>query len=112
MPVAYEELKAQLEKERTRLLSELEEVQTLAPEVVGYGNHMADSASGAFDQARDLALRQNLERMLHEVEKALNRFEEGTYGLCEECGQPIDPARLTALPWATLCLDCQHRREQ
>jgi DnaK suppressor protein len=72
---------------------------------------MADDASAAFDQARDLALQGNLERMLHQVEQALDRLDNGAYGVCETCGKPIDPARLEALPHAAHCLDCQRRLE-
>jgi RNA polymerase-binding protein DksA len=76
---------------------------------VGYGNHMADDASEAYEQAKDLALRQNAEQLLVQVTNALERFEQGTYGICEHCETEIDPARLKALPYATLCLHCQQR---
>jgi DnaK suppressor protein len=52
---------------------------------------------------------QILKRMA-EVEHALHKFDQGTYGLCDICGQPIDPARLEALPQANLCLNCKARR--
>jgi DnaK suppressor protein len=106
-----EKLKMRLEAERERLLTELSQTNVVERENLGYGNHMADDATEAFEQAKDLALRQNLERLLDQVEGALERFEAGTYGLCEQCGREIDPARLKALPYATLCLPCQQRRE-
>ena len=107
-----EKLKMRLEAERERLLNELSQTNVVVErENLGYGNHMADDATEAFEQAKDLALRQNLERLLDQVEDALERFEEGTYGLCEQCGEEIDPARLKALPYATLCLSCQQHRE-
>jgi DnaK suppressor protein len=106
-----EKLKMRLEAERERLLNELSQTNVVERENLGYGNHMADDATEAFEQAKDLALRQNLERLLDQVEDALERFEEGTYGLCEQCGGEIDPARLKALPYATLCLSCQQHRE-
>ena len=106
-----EKIKRRLETERTRLLTELSQTNVVERENLGYGNHMADDATEAFEQAKDLALRQNLERLLDQVEDALERFEAGTYGLCEQCGVEIDPARLKALPYATLCLSCQQRRE-
>ena len=106
-----EKLRMRLEAERERLLTELSETDFGERENLGYGNHMADDATEAFEQAKDLALRQNLERLLDQVEDALQRFEAGTYGLCEQCGKDIDPARLKALPYATLCLSCQQRRE-
>jgi DnaK suppressor protein len=100
-----------LEAERERLLTELSQTTFIERDNLGYGNHMADDATEAFEQAKDLALRQNMERLLEQVEGALERFEEGTYGLCERCEGEIDPARLKALPYATLCLSCQQRRE-
>jgi DnaK suppressor protein len=106
-----EGLKIRLEAERERLLTELSQTNVVERENLGYGNHMADDATEAFEQAKNLALRQNLERLLDQVEDALERFEAGTYGLCEQCGREIDPARLKALPYATLCLSCQQRRE-
>jgi RNA polymerase-binding protein DksA len=70
---------------------------------------MADDATEAFEQAKGLALRQNAEQLLAQVTDALERFEQGSYGICERCGVEIDPARLEALPYATLCLRCQQR---
>jgi DnaK suppressor protein len=106
-----EKLKMRLEVEKERLLTELSQANVVERDNLGYGNHMADDATEAFEQAKDLALRQNLERLLEQVEGALERFERGTYGLCEQCGKEIDPARLKALPYAILCLSCQQRRE-
>jgi len=106
-----EKLKIRLEAERERLLTELRQANVVERDNLGYGNHMADDATEAFEQAKDLALRQNLERLLEQVEGALARFVRGTYGLCEQCGKEIDPARLKALPYAILCLSCQQRRE-
>jgi DnaK suppressor protein len=49
---------------------------------------------------------------LGQVNDALGKFDKGTYGLCEDCGDKIDRARLQALPYATLCIQCQHQRER
>ena len=106
-----EKLRMRLRAERERLLAELSQTNVVDRKNLGYSTHMADDATEAFEQAKDLALRQNLERLLGQVEGALERFEPGTYGLCEQCGREIDPARLKALPYATLCLSCQQRRE-
>jgi RNA polymerase-binding transcription factor len=100
-----------LESERARLQDVIAQMDAEGGENLGYGNHMADDASEAFEQAKDLALRQNAEQLLTRVEDALERFERGTYGVCEHCGTEIDPARLQALPYATLCLRCQQRIE-
>jgi RNA polymerase-binding protein DksA len=103
-------LKAQLVEELQLLKDQLSQLPVQEGRSLGYGNHMADDATAAFEQARELALRQNLERTLRQVEHALRRFEKGTYGICEECGQEIDPERLAVLPYATLCLNCAERR--
>jgi DnaK suppressor protein len=112
MGVSHEFLKQQLEDHRARLLEEIEQFRIAGRDNLGYGNHQADDATDAFEQAKELSLLQNSERVLAKVEAALARFEVGTYGVCERCGQQIDPARLKALPYAALCMDCQQRTEQ
>lgn len=64
------------------------------------------------EKARNLALHVNLQRLLDQVDDALAKFDKGTYGLCEDCGGRIDPARLKALPYATRCIQCQQKRER
>ena len=108
----HDTLKASLEAERERLVGQLQQLPVSGKKNLGYSTHMADDASAACDQARDLALRDNLERTLKQVEKALHRFDNGAYGVCESCGGSIDPARLRALPHATRCLGCQRRLER
>ena len=49
---------------------------------------------------------------IREIRAALDRIEEGTYGICEQCEKPIGPRRLEAVPWATLCISCQHEAER
>ncbi len=102
-------LRSFLENERQRLEAVVAQKDAEGGTNLGYGNHMADDASEAFEQAKGLALRQNAEQLLVQVTDALARFEQGTYGTCEKCGTEIDPARLKALPYATLCLRCQQR---
>lgn len=99
-------------EERARLIEELADTAALERGGTGLSNHMADEATEAFEQAKALALRQNLERTLQAIEAALNKMDRGTYGICENCGQPIDPARLKAKPDAALCLDCRQRLEK
>jgi DnaK suppressor protein len=112
MGVSHEVLKGRLEDERSRLLDEIEQFRISGRDNLGYGNHQADDATDAFEQAKELSLLQHSERVLAQVEAALARFDQGVYGLCERCGEKIDPARLQALPYATLCMSCQQRLEQ
>jgi len=112
MTVSYEQLRQRLEEQHTRLIAEIKQFQIAGCENLGYGNHQADDATDAFEQAKELSLLQNSERVLAQVEDALARFEQGTYGSCERCGETIDPARLKALPYATFCMTCQQSLER
>src|SRR5512136_2802967 len=112
MTVLHEKLKKQLKEEHKRLKAELSTFPVNDRGAIGYSTHQADDATEAFEQAKGLTLRQNTERVLQKVETALARFEDGTYGLCSDCGRPMDPARLEALPYAQLCLDCQSKQER
>jgi RNA polymerase-binding protein DksA len=104
-----EVLRSFLEDERVRLETVIAQIEAEGGKNLGYGNHMADDATEAFEQAKDLALRQNAEQLLTQVTDALERFDQGTYGICQQCSAEIDPARLKALPYVTLCLRCQQR---
>lgn len=106
MSIKYQELKEELQARRDRLAVEIEGLKTAPGATVGYGNHMADDASYAFEQTKSLALHENLRTLLVQVNEALVRFENGTFGVCENCGQSIDPARLEAIPYAPLCIHC------
>jgi RNA polymerase-binding protein DksA len=75
-------------------------------------NHLAENASATFDREIDYTLEENSEHVLAEIDAALRRIDEGTYGSCERCGRPIDPERLEAIPYATLCIDCKRRQER
>jgi len=59
------------------------------------------------EREKVMALVQGMERRLESIEYALRQVKEGTYGVCERCGEPIDPARLEAVPEATLCVSCK-----
>jgi DnaK suppressor protein len=99
--------RAALVAERARMLAELG-AELDAPEQMTYGSQAA-AASQVFAQQRDLALREAAERRVREVDAALGRLDAGTFGLCTACGGRIADARLEALPWAALCIDCQRR---
>ncbi len=108
----YAILKSRLETERTRLNAELDALQEPMPSDVErregspFGKREEEAAESA-DLDKRLALQQRIKEQLAEVEHALAKFEKGTYGFCDRCGAPIDPARLEALPQASLCLKCK-----
>ncbi len=104
-------LRRLLEEEQAQLMTELAYFDAIEYDDVGAGNHLADEATTAQDQASDLALRRQAEHRLNRVKHALKKFDDSTYGYCEGCGEPIDFARLKALPDARFCLKCQRKRE-
>jgi RNA polymerase-binding protein DksA len=73
--------------------------------------HMADIGSDNFEQEFTLSLMENGEGTLGLIEKALERIEEGTYGVCEECGAKIPKTRLNAILYATMCIKCASKLE-
>jgi len=105
-------LRSRLEGERKRLIEELEQLKAgVRPaeerrEGSPFGKR-EEEATETFELERRLALEKRITDQMADVEHALQKFEKGTYGLCDSCGQPIDPARLEALPQANLCLSCK-----
>lgn len=97
--------RAALLAERVRLLAEIGET-IVAPGPMTYGSQAA-AASQVFEQQRDLALRDRATVQLELVDAALVRIADGSFGTCGQCGRPIAPERLEALPWAASCIDCQ-----
>ncbi|TML94237.1 MAG: hypothetical protein E6G03_13690 [Actinobacteria bacterium] len=95
-----------LHDENSRSLSED------AGEETAYDNHLADTATETYDRELDYTLEENSEHVLAEIDAALRRIENGTYGTCTNCGKQIPEERLEALPWATLCIDCQRDQER
>lgn len=114
------QLRQRLEAERARLQDEKNKVGSRANRRNGeewsaesqYDDHIAELGTDAFDRERDLASMDSVESVLEEVEIALRKIEEGTYGVCDACGQPISAARLEALPYASFCLDCENQAER
>ena len=75
-------------------------------------NHMADEGSDVYERERLYTVREELRARLEQIESAQQRIAAGTYGTCERCGKSIPRARLEALPYATLCVDCQAELEE
>ncbi len=105
-------IRSRLEKERKRLQVELEElIVSSLPDSDG-GRIPAEIGTEA-DESTELEKRvvttNRLKASLFEVERAIEKMDLGTYGLCEKCKKAISPARLGVLPQATLCLECKHK---
>src|SRR4030095_8538370 len=77
---------------------------------VGLDDESADAGTATFEREKDLSIEQNVRDLLDKIDRALARVGEGTYGLCEHCGKPIEKARIKALPYVDLCIkDAQAR---
>lgn len=108
----FTELYERLKKEKAELLEKLEQSRTLGQPSLerkegspfGKREEEADEAS---ELEKRLALEERLRESLNEVEHALQKYEAGTYGLCDSCGQTIEKDRLEAIPQASLCLSCK-----
>jgi len=108
----FAELYERLKKEKTELSEKIEQLRALGQpsadrkEGSPFGKR-EEGADEASELEKRLALEKRLEESLQEVEHAIQKYEAGTYGLCDSCGQPIEQARLEAIPQATLCLNCK-----
>ena len=74
--------------------------------------HLADHASEMVDRELDESLEDNAEQLVQDIDRALEKIDDGTYGKCERCGQEIPPERLDAVPYATLCVSCRQLEER
>lgn len=105
--------RALLDEERLDLRRQLEDLGADADEdrmeSLDFDGGFADSAQATAERARLLSFVEQIRERLTAVNRAIGRIERGAYGLCERCGQPIDPARLEALPSATLCVSCKQK---
>lgn len=79
---------------------------------VSYDEDFADAGSFTFEREKEFSIANNVTDLRSKTDRALHRIEEGSYGTCESCGQPIESARLKALPHVTLCLKCKKAEER
>jgi len=101
-----------LEAERKHLIEELELLKASVHPAGGDPLDEVEAAMERFELEKKLTSEKRMRGNLAEVEHALDKFEKGTYGLCDNCGLPIGTARLEALPEARLCLSCKAQEEK
>jgi RNA polymerase-binding protein DksA len=112
MTAKFKKQREQLESEHKRLTEEMTQLQMTASsteerrEGSPFGKR-EEEATETLELEKRLVLENRIRQELAGIEHALEKFEKGTYGLCDNCGQPIDPERLEALPQANLCLKCK-----
>ena len=110
----FSKLLKRLKAERKRLLQELEHMQSSQEaserRAGGPFGKRGEEASQVLELEKRLDMEKMLKKSLAEIDHALEKYDAGTYGLCDSCGEPIEPARLEALPQASLCLNCKARQ--
>jgi DnaK suppressor protein len=111
------EVRAQLEAEAAGLRAEIELAESAIAERLGNsvsdaGDDEADTGSKVYEREQELATTERSRELLDQTVQALDRIDEGTYGVCSSCGKPIGKARLMAYPRATLCVECKQREER
>ena len=110
------QLRASLENERSELLGQVADLDAEADirrwRDGGFDDDPADSGSANLERDRAQSLSSHARRLLADIDTALERMDDGSYGTCQECGTGIERERLEALPYATLCMDCKRNAER
>ena len=111
------ELRTELEGEVEHLTQEIKDAEQEIAGLFrdgsdGAGNDQADVGSTTLERYHELSLANNARDMLNQIEFALTRIDDGTYGVCDNCGNAIGKGRLQAFPRATLCVSCKERQER
>jgi len=121
MAIDTEHFRVELLKERERVEAALQGLRESHPgslddeveEVAATAdNHLGDTATATLGREIDYTLGENSEQVLSEIDAALGRIENGTYGACTVCGKEIGAERLEAYPWASLCIDDARKAER
>ncbi|TXS50945.1 TraR/DksA family transcriptional regulator [Streptomyces sp. t39] len=112
-----DEARTDLEGEAARLTAEITSSESALAGLMrdsgdGAGDDEADTGTKNITREHEMALAANAREMLEQTERALERLDAGTYGLCESCGNPIGKARMQAFPRATLCVECKQKQER
>ncbi|WP_186777140.1 TraR/DksA family transcriptional regulator [Streptomyces salinarius] len=116
-PEEVEEARGELQSEADRLRTEIDSSERSLQGMMrdsgdGAGDDEADTGSKNITREHELALAATAREVLTQTERALERLDAGTYGLCENCGNPIGKARMQAFPRATLCVECKQKQER
>lgn len=111
------EVREELATEGARLRTELAEAQhdlvvLMRDSGEGSGDDQADAGAATWEREHELSLANNARDLLEQTEHAVERIDEGRFGVCESCGNPIGKMRLQAFPRATLCVPCKQKQER
>jgi DnaK suppressor protein len=110
-----EKIKVSLHNYREKLVKKTSHMESDALYTNGNGvkfNHMADAGSDTFEMDFSMEQMENSESLIHDIDKALSKIKEGSYGKCENCNNDISTERLFAIPFAANCIKCQEELER
>ena len=109
----YEEIRENLEAQKSALLTEAGVIigGGLKPEKLNFPD-VTDQAAAEADKNFTIRLREREQKLLKKIDEALSRIENGTFGICEHCGEEISYKRLHARPVATYCIECKTKQEE
>ncbi|HVF12188.1 MAG TPA: TraR/DksA C4-type zinc finger protein [Actinomycetota bacterium] len=113
-------IKSDLGLQRVELAQQIKEIeeatfnstQSEMSGETGYDEDSADAGTATFEREKDLSIANNIQDLIDKIDKALQKIDDGTYGLCESCGDPISGERLKALPYVLLCIRCKKAEER
>ena len=119
MSIDTDHFRVELLKERERVRSAIANLRDDHPgslddevEEIAASDHLGETATATLNREIDYTLGENSEQVLSEIDAALKRIDNGTYGTCATCGREIPAERLEAYPWASLCIDCKRQAER
>jgi RNA polymerase-binding protein DksA len=119
--IELKEFKKIVLKKKAEILSDLEHItddtlrksqKEASGDISGYTYHMADVATDNYDREFSLGLASSDRKFIYELDDALKKMEDGTFGICDECKSLITKVRLKAVPSARLCIKCQQKKEK
>ncbi|MBI3330667.1 MAG: TraR/DksA C4-type zinc finger protein [Candidatus Omnitrophica bacterium] len=106
--------------ERVKLADEIKSIardastspREASGDLSAYTVHMADMAADTYERELSMDLVSSEQQILYQIDDALKRLDDGSYGICQQCNNPITMSRLKAVPYASLCISCQRTKEQ
>jgi len=116
----FKQFRQLLITERAKLAGEIRSIAQEASkspreasgDLSAYTVHMADMAADTYERELSMNIVSSEQEILYQIDDALKRLDDGSYGVCQQCSQPITMSRLKAVPYASMCIGCQRVKEQ
>ena len=114
------QLRQLLITERVKLADEIKSIahetstspRDASGDLSAYTVHLADMAADTYERELSMNIVSSEQQILYQIDDAFKRLDDGSYGICQQCNQPIAMSRLKAVPYASLCISCQRSKEQ